>query len=288
MLNDLKFSVLMSIYVNENPAYFRESLESILSQTTLPSEIVLVEDGPLTTELNKIVVEYVNKFNEMGVSFKVSQLKTNQGLGVALNYGLSNCHNELIARMDTDDLCRSDRFEKQLIFMSKNADISVVGSDVIEFSDKPEDIYYKAMPQDNILHFSKLRNPLCHPSVMFRKNDIIHVGNYQTCEKFEDYYLWIRVLKAGYKIANISYPLVYMRATSAQYSRRRGVSYVHNTLTFAKAAHHIQYFGVYTEFRFIGSRIITSCIPKVILEYIYKKKLRKNLSMINHAWKPNL
>lgn len=265
----------MSIYFGERGSYLKQSLDSILRQTVLPAEIVLVKDGPLNTELDKIICKYKTVFYKKKIFFHTFQLKKNCGLGIALNYGLKNCKYNLVARMDTDDICLEKRFEKQLDFMLKNINISVVGSDVSEFSENSLNIYYKKMPQKNFYKFSKLRNPLSHPSVMFKKEDIFFVGNYQPCANFEDFYLWIRLIKNGFKIANISTPLVRMRATSEQYSRRRGWSYVKDTVNFSRKAYSIEFFGKKDMLRFICIRVVTSVIPKSILVYLYKHKLRK-------------
>ena len=70
--------------------------------------MVLVEDGPLTLELDIVIKEYCSKYSELDVV----QLEENRGLGLALAEGLLHCKYELIARMDTDDIARKDRFER--------------------------------------------------------------------------------------------------------------------------------------------------------------------------------
>lgn len=104
------FSVLLSVYWKENPVYLRDSLDSVFGQTVRASEVVLVEDGPLTPDLDRVVEEYEAKYPEL----KVIKLPQNRGLGLALNEGMKHCTNELIARMDTDDICKPYRFERQL------------------------------------------------------------------------------------------------------------------------------------------------------------------------------
>ena len=101
-MEKIKVSVLMSIYFKEKPEYFRESLESILNQTYFPDEIVLVKDGPLTNELEEVIKEYKEKLN-----IKTVPLEKNLGLGLALKEGVLHCSNEIIIRMDTDDIAVS-------------------------------------------------------------------------------------------------------------------------------------------------------------------------------------
>ncbi|KRN66058.1 glycosyltransferase [Pediococcus cellicola] len=265
------------MYFKEKTKYLQQALDSIIQQSVLPTEIVLVEDGPIDVSLEKIIVKYKIIFLKHKIDFRIYRFKSNQGLGKALNYGVKKCRYNLIARMDTDDICSDCRFEKQIQFMSTHPDITVVGSDVLEFSDDSANVYYKKMPQKNIKEFSKLRNPLCHPSVMFRKNDIISVGSYQQCPKYEDYYLWIKLLVKGFKVYNIGLPLVQMRANSDQYLRRGGISYIQNTLYFIKLVQNTGYFDKLDIISFMSSRVVTAILPNKMLAYLYKKKLREKI-----------
>lgn len=97
-----KFSVLLSVYKNEKPEYLKSAIESIyFAQTLKPSEIILVEDGPLTVELYDVIRELKVKLEN---TLKIVKLEKNSGLGIALNKGIFECENELVARMDTDDI----------------------------------------------------------------------------------------------------------------------------------------------------------------------------------------
>ena len=117
------FSVLLSLYHKESPLFLRQSLTSIFTQTLLPIEVVLVEDGPLTDELYVIIEESTIRHPEL----KVVSLPSNQGLGKALNEGLKHCSYDLVARMDTDDIAKPDRFEKQMAVFLEHPEIDVVG-----------------------------------------------------------------------------------------------------------------------------------------------------------------
>ena len=109
------FSVLLSVYHKEKAEFLDEALNSIVCQTLKPDEIIIVEDGPLTNELNNVL----DKFETENKCVKRVPLKVNSGLGKALNEGLKHCSNDLVARMDTDDIAFPDRFEKQVEFMSQ-------------------------------------------------------------------------------------------------------------------------------------------------------------------------
>ena len=137
-MNKVKFSVLLSIYYKEKPEYFRECMESIYSQTVLPDEIVLVEDGRLTDELYEAISEYECRPSE--INFVTVKLEKNSGLGLALAEGIKHCSNELVARMDTDDVCVPDRFERQLNAFSENPGLDIIGGYISEFSDDMHNI----------------------------------------------------------------------------------------------------------------------------------------------------
>jgi glycosyltransferase involved in cell wall biosynthesis len=225
----IEFSVLMSIYHKEKPEYFDKCLESILvNQTLLPNEVVLICDGPLTIDLDHIVEKYQSKYNDI---LKVFRLEKNGGLGNALRFGIEKCSYAYIARMDTDDICFAERFEKQVKFIQDNSDVICVGSDVAEFLENPNDITaYKRMPHsyEEVKKWSRFRNPMSHQTVFFKKEEVLAVGSYIELHYLEDYYLWIRLLANGYKLANINEPLVYYRSGAGVLSRRSDKSYVAN------------------------------------------------------------
>lgn len=223
LMRDLNYSVLMSVYYKEEPEYLRESILSMLEQSIAPQEIVIVKDGSLTKELEKVLEDFRGK-----EIIKIISLSENLGLGEALKVGVNECSNEIIARMDTDDISDKFRCEKQLILFQKNNELSVLGTAIAEFIDNPSNVvaYKKVETKTYKLHkIFKYKNPMNHPSVMFKKNDVIEAGNYQHLELNEDYYLWIRMREMGYVFHNIDEPLVKMRVTNETYLRRGGWKY---------------------------------------------------------------
>ena len=168
----IKFSVLMSVYKKENPTYLSDSLESILiNQTCKPDELILVKDGPLTNELEQVIKRYQSLFT----NFKVVPLEKNMGLGLALKEGLEHCSYEWVARMDTDDIAKPNRFEEQLNYFQEHPEIDILGSAVTEInSGIDEVISEKKMPlsHEAILTYMKRRNPFCHMTVIFKKSAV--------------------------------------------------------------------------------------------------------------------
>lgn len=227
----MNYSILMSIYFKEKASYLAECLQSISKQSRPPGEVVIVEDGPLTEELYQVLTGFSDS-----LPIKRVVLTKNVGLGRALNEGLKHCSYDFVARMDTDDICHPERFEKQLAIMLDN-DVDVCGSWVGEFESCCHIINgYRKVPvlHDDIIKYSKSRNPLNHPSVMYKKQVVLSVSGYDDVLFFEDYHLWLKLIAGGARFYNISAPLVLMRAGAGQISRRRGLRYALFELYFLK------------------------------------------------------
>lgn len=273
-MNAFKYSVLMSVYCKEKPEFLKESIKSMLVQSITPDEIVLVKDGPLTGELDSVIDEF--RSNEL---FKIVSLNENVGLGKALNIGLNECKNEIIARMDTDDISISNRCEKQLELFIKNEDLSVVGTAVAEFIDDPDNViaYKEVKPTYRDIKYNmKFRNPLNHPSVMFKKSAVLKAGSYKHWFLNEDYYLWIRMIQQGFVFQNINEPLVKMRITNETYLRRGGWRYF---ITQKQLFDYMLKNGMINYFEYIFNNLIRLTtrvlIPNRMRKILYLKVLRK-------------
>lgn len=265
----------MSVYIKEKPNYLKQAIESIQAQTLPTDDFVLVCDGPLTTELNAVISD---KQNEMGEILQVVRMPKNGGLGNALNEGIKYCKNELVARMDSDDIAYPKRCEKQVNVFNKFPQISICSAIVEEFTTDPNIVDARRVPPETnqeIVQFAKKRNPFNHPCVMYKKSAVIVVGSYQNFYLLEDYYLWLRMLLAGYEGYNIQEPLLHMRAGSDMYLRRAGWKY-------AKA--QVKLFKFMRQQGFIGMRqYITSCAvrsgsalaPNWMRKYMFERMLRK-------------
>ena len=216
-----KYSVLMSIYYKENPDFFIESIESILRQTLKPDQIVIVKDGKLTNDLNNVIRKYTIEYPTL---FTIVELKNNVGLGLALNKGLTECRNELVARMDTDDISISNRCELQVNEFLKNKQLSIVGSNIYEFYDNPSNIIsLRIVPEkhEDILKFSRRRSPFNHPTVMYKRSSVLGCGGYHDVKRKEDLDLFGRMLNQGCITMNISKPLLYYRSNENSFKRRK-------------------------------------------------------------------
>lgn len=218
----MNFSVLLSVYVKEKPSFLKTALYSIFEgQTLKPNEIVLVQDGPLTSELEKVIYDYKNTHPD---TLKLVVLENNKGLALALNSGLKECTNELIARMDTDDISTSDRFQKQVSFLNKNKEIDVVGTYISEINENDKIIKEQVkfpLTHKELVVFFKKRDPIAHPTSMFRKSFFEKAGNYKSdLHLAEDTLLWYHGFLNNCKFANIDYVGLKFRRTEDFYKRR--------------------------------------------------------------------
>ncbi len=271
----MKFTVLMSVYKKEKAEYLQLALDSVINQTLKPDEIVLVQDGELTEVLYTVIEKYKQKYPAI---FKTYALKQNQGLGKALNYGMEKCSNELIARMDTDDIAEPKRFELQIHEFIKDKELALCGGQIAEFADNTNEITgYRNVPltHNEILTFVKKRNPFNHMTVMFKKQAVQNVGGYQHMPYFEDYWLWARLLKAGYKTKNVDNVLVKVRADQDMIARRGGWEYVRCITRFEQALYKIGIINLINFLVYSSLRSIVAIIPESLRLIVYKWKLRK-------------
>lgn len=271
----INFTVLLSVYKNEKPEYLNDAIESILLyQTTPPNEVVLVKDGELSNALNAIIEHWFNAYSSI---IKIVSLSSNVGLGSALNEGLKYCSYDWVFRMDTDDICTPDRFNKQLLYIDSHPDIILLGSCIEEFdSTMTVSLGYRNVPatSSDISLYSKKRNPFNHMTVAFNKEIIQHVGGYQHHLYMEDYNLWIRVIAAGYKVANLQDCLVRVRGGDSMITRRKGITYIKSEFQLAKLKIEKKIDTPLNSYLNFALRSIPRLLPISILSKIYKK-LRK-------------
>ena len=272
------FSVLLSLYHRENLEYLNECLNSIWTeQTVKPEQIVLVLDGPIGEALSKVVDEWETK---LGKAFTKVVLKKNVGLGKALNEGLKHCSNEWVFRMDTDDICRPDRFEKQIQFIQSNPNVVVVGGQILEFDQTPDDsAVIKTVPtaHEDIKKFAQKRCPFNHMTVAYKKSVITELGGYQHHLFMEDYNLWLRVIGAGYKVANLPDVILYARVGNGMHARRKGYEYIKSEKQLLKLKKELKLQSpIHANILFL-LRSSFRLLPSSLLGKIYNTFLRKKV-----------
>lgn len=266
-----KYSVLMSLYVKEKPEYLRMAIDSMLNQTVIPDEIVIVEDGPLNEALYAVLDEYGDRVTRV-------RNERNMGLGLALNAGLRVCRNELVARMDTDDVSKPERCEKQLKRFAERPELAIVGAWVDEFTISPEQVVStRAVPtdSDDIYRFARKRSAFNHPAVMYRRSKVLEQGGYADLRRNQDVDLFGRMLYAGNKAENIGEALLWFRSNDDLAKRRKSWentwSYIDTIRRFWKMG-----YSSFADFAMIAvAQTGMYLMPVKLQHWMYKKFLRK-------------
>lgn len=265
-----KYSVLMSLYKKEKPEYLRIALDSMLKQTIEPDEIVLVEDGPLTDELYEVLSDYP-------MLHRIRNEK-NLGLGLALNVGLKQCRNELVARMDTDDCSKPNRCEKQLARFLEKPYLAIVGSHIDEFSGEVSNVISQRIvptTSEDIYKFSKKRSAFNHPAVMYSKTAVLENNGYSDLKRNQDVDLFGRMQFEGYKAENIDEALLLFRSSDELAKRRKSWqntwSYIATIRKFWKMG-----YSSFSDYAIVAiAQTGMYLMPVKMQNYIYKKLLRK-------------
>lgn len=268
-------SCLLPVYNRDNAAHFDSALLSIVHQTRRPDQVVIVEDGPLTRDLYEVVAHWRAK-----LQIKSLPLPTNVGLGIALNAGVHACDFNLVIRADADDISKKNRFETLENYLIAHPQVNIAGSAIEEFQNNPGDlkrIRITACTDHLIRQYSRMRNPFNHMSVIFRKQAVLNAGNYVHRPGFEDYDLWLRLLKQPGQVANIAEPLVDVRVGNGMLSRRHGLKYLSAELQFLNSCQQRNLLSSADVIRSALFRIPARISPKGALEIIYNKLLRKTL-----------
>ena len=203
-------TVLMSVYRNTTAEELEHALDSIKAQTRPPERVLVVRDGPVGGDVDKLLA-----------SVDTVTLPDNRGLGTALREGLAAVDTEFVARLDSDDAAFPERLEKQLAFMAAHPEIAVLGTAMQEFDgDTLGGVRRLPETHDAIARYARINSPMNHPSVLMRTADVRAVGGYQPMHNMEDYDLWARLIAGGKKLHNLPEPLTYFRVNDAQMKRR--------------------------------------------------------------------
>ena len=275
-----KYSVLQTVYKDDDVDAFRCSLKSMINQTVAPDEIVVVKDGPIPTSLQNVIDDFLC---ENIVPIVQVQLEQNLGLALALNEGLKKCKNEFVARMDSDDISLPTRCQRQLELFKNNKELDIVGCCVKEFVDNPDNVVgERNVPLDNdsIHKYAKRRDPFNHPTVMYRKSKVLSCGPYRNFRKNQDTALWIDMLGNGCIASNLGEHLLLFRFDENTYSKRKSWT---NTKLLIKIRFDAYKTGFcsFTDFMYVSiAQLGIYVLPVAFQKFIYKKFLRKANSCV--------
>lgn len=270
-----KYSVLMSLYIKEKPEYLKCAIQSMVDQTLEPDEIVIVKDGKITPELQSVLDEYSKRYPEL---FNIVGYEKNRGLGLALNYGLEHCRNELVARMDTDDIAKPDRCEKQLREFEKNPDLSLLGSSVDEFYTTPDEVVSRrVVPTEHkaIYEFAKRRSAFNHPTVMYKRSKVLALGGYGDLRRNQDVDLFGRMLYSGLIAGNIEESLLFFRSNDDLAKRRKSWENTKSYIDTIKKFWKIGYSSFCDYVVIAVAQTGMFMMPVKLQHWVYKKFLRK-------------
>ena len=263
---NMDFSVSISVYEKDNPKCFKEALGSVFNQTVKPTEVVLVVDGPVPETISQVIQVAQSKHDNL----KVIRLEKNMGHGIARRTGLESCAYELVAIMDSDDICVPDRFEKELRCFENDKALSVVGGYIAEFEENVGNVIgIRRVPlkDHEIKQYLKSRCPFNLVSVMFRKFHVNEAGGFIDWHCEEDYYLWIRMFLAGCKFKNLAENLVFVRMNYDSYMRRGGLRYF-------KSEAALQLY-MYKNKVISFARLITNVSIRLLVQILIPNRLRK-------------
>ncbi|MET3962993.1 GT2 family glycosyltransferase [Marmoricola sp. OAE513] len=268
----LPFSLLISTYGGDDPAYLRDAfVSSTERQTRAPAEVVLVQDGPVPPALAAEIARIVET---SPIPVKHLELAENLGLGPALDAGLAASSHEVVARMDSDDVSRPDRFARQLPLIEAGADI--VGSGLIEFGSSIEDVVGTRTPPtdpDEIRRVIRFRDPFNHPTVVYRRSAVLAAGGYTDMALLEDYLLFTRMVEGGAVPANLAEPLVYYRVGDGAYARRGGTSLLRSEIALQRRFRRL---GITSRTEFVRNVAVRGgyrLVPEGVRKVAYRRLL---------------
>lgn len=279
MMKD-ELTVILPIYYHTDVLQFMEAFRSILSQTRLPEEIFIVSDGPVSPELNETIedAKCLIEQNKQAIAFTVYRLPEHAGLGEALRQASLFAKGKYVARMDSDDICMPDRFEKQMKCFERNPQLSVVGGQIAEFDGEVTNVTGRRqvpLQHDDIAAYMRSRNAMNHVTTIMKREDLLAAGNYQPLNWLEDYYLWVRMIQQGFLFQNVPDDVVLVRAGKAQTDRRGGWDYFyyeHKLFRYMRSQHFISWW------RYVMNLVERGCVrlllPLSMRHWFYRFFLR--------------
>jgi glycosyltransferase involved in cell wall biosynthesis len=273
----VRFSVLISVYAKDSKEYFEQALDSIIHQTLRPDEILIIADGVLDEEVSLTIETYKKNFPQL---INVHYLQENVGLGETMKLGVKLCKYDVIARMDSDDIAKSNRFEEQIKYLKANPQVDIVGTYISEFIEHPSNILsHRKVPISDIeiKKFAKRRSPFNHMTVMFKKEAILRAGNYQKFPLLEDYFLWIRLIHNDIIAHNIPQSLVYARIGKEMFKRRGGRKYFLSEVKLQLFMYKMKYINLFELSSNLFIRLIVRLLPNTLRAMTYKVFLRDKL-----------
>ncbi|MGQ4536969.1 glycosyltransferase [Dermabacteraceae bacterium P7074] len=262
------FSVLLPLWRGDDPAHFRAAYHSATSAQELkPAQVVISVDGELTPALEQALAEVAG-------DAVVVRGDTHGGLAKTLARGLAACEHEIVARCDADDLCHPQRFAKQIPYLRENL-LDLLGCAMRELRENaageyaPGSLRTRPSEAGEIACYARSHNPFQHPTVVFRRSAVEAAGGYLDLPLLEDYWLWVRMLTSGAKVANLPDALVDYRVSRALYRRRGGLKLLRSDITFQRRLIACGFVGPLTAARNLALRTTYRLVPARVRDVAY-------------------
>lgn len=266
------YSALLSVCYTDKPEWLSVALDSLLCQTVKPSEIVLVQNGPLTDELTATIGRYKAGEPEL---FKILLLPHKMGLGVVIKQGTHACSNGFVACVDADGYSAPTRIEEEFeALLANKADI--VGANVNEFRESVDDVSgCRTFPEtsDKIYKCAKRRMPMAFSSILFKKRMVLACIDYEDCGLVEDYALFIDLLSSCAKGYNVQKPLVYKRIRKDNFNNLSSWDYARAMRYFNAKFFKKGWFRYRDYFFRTTVNEVAFMMPRLVKNFVYNKVL---------------
>ena len=260
-------TVLLPVHAGVGAEELRRCLGSIDHQTLPPSEIVIVEDGPLTEEQLSVLDSSVPS----GPRVKRIRLAENSGAGVANQTGLVAATCTWIAKADADDISCPERFERQMAELQARTH-DVLGAAMAEFSadeSRPTGVRGAPISHEAIARRMRWNSPINHPTSMYRRDLALEVGGYSDLRYMQDYDLFARMLASGARMHNMPDVLVLFRASPALFRRRSSREAIRCEFELQRNLRRYGLFGPVRQHVNLGLRLTFRFLPPAILRRAY-------------------
>lgn len=281
---DSKFSLLISVYSGDTAHHLQQALmSSIDEQTVRPDELVLVVDGEISRELAEEIERWKSRSTAGEICpMTVVTLPYNAGLAAALNEGLRYCSYDIVARADADDISLPARFEQQIPVIAAG-NLAVLGSAMVEFdgkSDAPETSREALTGSEKLKKVLMTRNPIMHPTVVLRKPAVDAVGGYEHVTGAEDYWLWARLTQRGYRMDNLTVPLVKYRVGEGAYQRRGGAQALSKDIEIQHRLYTGEFISAPQLVKNMVVRVGYRAMPVELRKNLYRKLIGQNKNAV--------
>jgi len=270
------YSVLMQVYDKVPPEQFRQAMASMLSQSHPPVDFVLICDGVLTEEQNRVIEETQKNFDQ--ITMTVCRFDDGITVGKGSNYGLPVCRCELVARMDADDIALPDRCRTQAEQFALHPELDIVGGFIEEFSEAdPERVLLREVPTDGdkLIQYARRRTPFNNVTVMMRRQAALAVDGYRDLTRAEDYDLYFRMLMNGSKGINLPQVMVRCRVSEDGYSRRKGWEHAKSIISVRRDFYKMGFTSLADLVIMSCAHIVVFLMPSAFTEWLYSRHLRK-------------